>query len=85
MPWLKYQSAHAYGLGQPEYVEFLTDDLDDVKNEIRAELYDGIREPVFEILDHLPPAVLEQKIRRAEIMALAWARQQQHLMKQRAH
>ena len=61
--WLKGQSTHAHGLGSPQYLEFHTlAELEVLKDEFDS---DGLRQPVFEIIDKLPPDVRESKIKAA--------------------
>lgn len=66
MPWLKGRTSHAHGLGSPEYQEILNlRDLELMKDEFQFEFSDrdGIRSPVFEVIEKLPPGIREQKIR----------------------
>lgn len=82
--WLKYEESHAAGYYPAVYVEF--DPLgavEDLKAEIIAAAYDGVRTPRFEILENLPPEVLEQKIKYAEEQLCHWVNEYNHLTKQR--
>lgn len=66
MPWLKYEICYAYGYAPPEYVELLSLAVDERKREIREAEGDGLREPRWEVIDALPPEVLEEKVLQAE-------------------
>jgi hypothetical protein len=84
MTWLKYQVSYACGLGLAEYVEVADyGTVEEAKNEIIAEHYDGIRMPHFEVLEELPPEVLEEKIREATMKRDAWHWTMNRLIAQR--
>lgn len=69
MSWLAGRSSHAHGLSQPSY-RWISNPLDakeleSVRDSLAEDLWpdrDGFRQPVFEVIEHLPKEILDRKI-----------------------
>lgn len=68
MPWLQYELCHAYGYSLVAYVEIIGEGVSehDVQEWVIDTHSDGMRRPRFTVLEHLPPKVLEERIKQCE-------------------
>lgn len=74
MPWLKGRSSHAHGYSDPSYRMIhgpaTPEAIEATKEEmIEHDLWpdsDGIRKPIFEVLERAPLEVIASEIKRTE-------------------